>query len=125
MRGREMKQKCYQGRTLTFSGYSCLNFDFNEQVDENTLEILFCKSNTNDAGEPLLPQTAQYILGEFRKYLSNMVAACLRAQNRTFYKDIYSIDGQRYYSFENTTSIYFDRALKHFLLHNFERYSEF
>ena len=46
-----------------------MTFDFNLKKDPKlTIEARFCRENTNDLGEPLLPQTAHIIITEFRKF---------------------------------------------------------
>lgn len=52
----------------------------------------FCSSQTNDAGEPILPHTAEYIIAEFRKWFTSASTYLLKssnykANNVSIYKD--------------------------------------
>ena len=53
-------------KAFTFLG---LSFEFSSSELPTNLYTSFCWFNTNDAGEPLLAQTAHILFGEFKKFM--------------------------------------------------------
>ena len=63
---RKLKIKYTWGRSMTSVIYAAFEFDFGWDED-NMFYNNFTIYNTNDAGERLLPQTTQILIGEFKK----------------------------------------------------------
>lgn len=60
-----------------------LKFDLNLGADPQlTIESRFTRENTNDMGEGLLPQTAQVIIMEFKKYMYLVATEILRRRRQ-------------------------------------------
>ena len=64
------------GRSVSSVWYSGLDFDFNQ--GDNMLLSSFWQQNTNDAGERLMPQTCQILIGEWKKFFIEVASLILK-----------------------------------------------
>ena len=99
-----------------------MRFDVNlGKMPALTVSLRFARENTNDAGEPLMLQTAKIILLEFKKfmYLAGIEINRLKRQDKKGYAS-----KEKIYECPYTPPAYIDRMWRTLILYN-NNYEEF
>ena len=93
-----------------------MRFDVNlGKMPELTVSLRFSRENTNDAGEPLMLQTANIILLEFKKfiYLAGLEINRLKRSDKKRYAG-----AEKIYECPYTPPAYIDRMWRTLILYN-------
>lgn len=128
---RVLKQKIYKDLTPSSIAFRTLDFELTADDVRTSFETAFWKQNTNDAGEPLLPQTCQILIGEGKKHFVRKVVNCITSQKRGILKrpSAAFVRQKRYYISSSTMnsapdSPYIDRVWKMMITYNHRTYAK-
>ena len=111
------------GRSISSISYDAFKFDFGKD-DDNIFYNNFTIHNTNDAGERLLPQTTQILIGEFKKAMILNATSLLDKQIDDNYVTISDERGKEWITF-SLISTQLDRIWREMILYNNRKYREF
>ena len=110
---------------MSYVAYACSIMEFNLQQEYHTLESEICSKFTNDAGELLLPETTQILLGNFKlTFMSTVLSKMLSHYHSSPQTKSYQDGEQIYYNTCYYLSPQNEQIWNEFILHDFEAYKQ-